>query len=98
LKENELLKSGVPHVLRFAVLLQTDGLPFDAELKFKGSAKQFGVKIGAKKVLSIGSQYLWFRRGAGDLLQDDEDADSDGFKAWVKSKTANPWAETLDYD
>jgi len=92
------VKTGVPDLLRFAVLLQTDGLPFEAEMTFKGSAKQFGVKVGAKKVVSVGREYLWFRRGGGALVEGSEDADSDGFREWVKEKTRNGWAEAVDYD
>lgn len=99
LKENELLKGGVPSTLRFAVLLQTDGLPFDVEVTFKGSAKQFGVRIGAKKVLRVGKQYLWYRRGGTDGLgAESDDADSDEFKEWVRTKTGNAWAEVVEYD
>jgi hypothetical protein len=36
LNENPLHQDGVPDILRFALLLQTDGLPFTIRLKFFG--------------------------------------------------------------
>ena len=101
LTENALLKTGIPERLKFALLLQTDGLPFDIEIKFKGAAKSWGVKIGAKQMLKVGSKYLWYRRGSeeGDgEAKFDEDADSEGFKRWVAEKTGNVWAEGVQWE
>ncbi|KAK0100598.1 hypothetical protein ONS95_007053 [Cadophora gregata] len=113
LSENALLKSGVPDRVRFAVLLQTDGLPFDVELRFKGVAGSskwgVGVKVGAKCVVGVGSEYLWFRRGEGEgeggsgsvregEVRFDEDADSEVFRRWVFEKTGNAWAEGVVWE
>ncbi len=98
LSENAVLKTGVPGLVRFAVLVRTDGLPFNVEMRFKGSMKQFGVRVGAKKILSIGKRYLWFRQGRGDEGVLDGDADTEGFKACVRGKTENGWAERVEYD
>ncbi|KAH7407131.1 hypothetical protein BKA64DRAFT_665909 [Cadophora sp. MPI-SDFR-AT-0126] len=105
LTENALLKTGIPERLRFAVLLQTDGLPFDIELRFKGAAKSWGVKVGAKSVLRVGTKYLWYRRGeegGGDgngngEVRFDEDADSERFESWIVQKTGNSWAEGVEW-
>lgn len=101
LTENALLKTGIPERLKFAILLQTDGLPFDIDIKFKGAAKSWGVKVGAKQMLRVGSKYLWYRRGSEEGDEEakfDEDADSEGFKRWVAEKTGNAWAEGVQWE
>lgn len=107
LTENEVLRSGIPARLRVAVLMQTDGLPFDVEIRFKGAARSWGVKVGGKVAVSVGRRYLWFRGGNGEEkgveggkgeVRFDEDADSEGFREWVRSKTGNAWAEGVEWE
>ncbi|KAH7357275.1 hypothetical protein BKA65DRAFT_496580 [Rhexocercosporidium sp. MPI-PUGE-AT-0058] len=99
LKENEVLRSGIPARLRVAVLMRTDGLPFDVVVNFKGAARSWGVRVGGKAVVRVGRRYLWFRGGGGDgEVGFEEDADSEGFKEWVRSKTGNAWAESVEWE
>lgn len=98
LEENRLHRDGVPDLVRCAVLLQTDGLLFDVELRFRGRTPVLSMRMwGGKVGMRIGERYLWFR-GNGSEELGVEDADSEVFRRWVKENTRNGWAEVEDYE
>ncbi|KAH7322655.1 hypothetical protein B0I35DRAFT_426205 [Stachybotrys elegans] len=91
------LRAGVPKSLTCAVLLQTDGLPFEISAAF--SAPLFGRLYWAKPQLVIGQKHLWERMGrdSWEAATEWTDFDSDEFHDWIKRKTKNEWAETVLY-
>lgn len=99
LAENTIQETGIPHIFRFAVLLQTDSLPFTIGLRLLGKTPLLlGSRLSGRMACSIDKKHLWVRTKNDDGVSCCQDADSEAFVEWVRSKTRNPWAQVLDYD
>jgi hypothetical protein len=97
LSQDANTRAGVPHTLACAVLLQTDGLPFELSVEF--TAPLFGRLYRARPKIIIGKEHLWERR-LREAWEDEEgwrDFDAEKFQGWIKRRTENRWAETADY-
>lgn len=97
LEENKTTRDGIPDVFSCAILVQTDGLPWELEVQFV--APVMGIKYGGKQAVSIGSRFLKERKARAEWERELqwEDFDSENFKRWVERKTTNGWVEKSDY-
>lgn len=98
--ENDIYKSGVPATVNIAMVIQTDGSPFEISLNFSGRCPLFGaLSLKANIAMQI-------KKGLLEVEKPEEfdadcgldDTESDAFKEWIKTETQNHWAETVDYD
>jgi len=100
LYENDLYKSGVPAVVNIALVVQTNGSPFEIGLKFSGRCPFFGA-FSLKEKIAMQIKKSLLEVDKPEEFDTDcglDDIESDTFKEWIKTETQNHWAEIIDYD
>jgi hypothetical protein len=94
LRENGMLKDGVPEVFECALVLRTDGIPFSISAEFEAMLQGSLFTKRKKTRVVIGESYVQRRlpsKGTDDICTGLDDMDSEKFKAWMKGQLHNQW-------